>query len=37
PTNSTKRVETKLVKKATKVAQCRTPLTNILNISDDDF
>ncbi|CAF1459176.1 unnamed protein product, partial [Didymodactylos carnosus] len=37
PTNSTTRVETKLVKKATKVAQCRTPLANILNISDDDF
>ncbi|CAF4439537.1 unnamed protein product, partial [Didymodactylos carnosus] len=37
PTNSTKRVETKLVKKPTKVAQCRTPLANILNISDDDF
>ncbi|CAF1477885.1 unnamed protein product, partial [Didymodactylos carnosus] len=37
PTNSTKIVQTKLVKKPTKVTQCRTPLANILNISDDDF
>ncbi|CAF1289807.1 unnamed protein product, partial [Didymodactylos carnosus] len=37
PTNSTKIVQTKLVKKPTKVAQCRTLLANIPNISDDDF